>query len=86
MALIGALPLRKPGSLASPANSVVIFDAILNNKGKPVAGRFDYKTDYLENQGEPVDDHLDGVLFTDHALRVWEPEAEEDIGQVGSPD
>ena len=31
-------------------------------------------------------DHLDGVLFTDHALRVWEPETEEDIGQVGSPD
>jgi len=31
-------------------------------------------------------DHLDGVLFTDHALRVWEPEMEVDVGQVGSPD
>lgn len=27
-------------------------------------------------------DHLDGILFTDHALQVWEPEAE--VGQVGS--
>ncbi len=29
-------------------------------------------------------DHLDGVLFTDHALSVWEPE--EDVGQVSSAD
>ncbi len=29
-------------------------------------------------------DHLHGVLFTDHALRVWEPEV--DVGQVSSAD
>jgi peptide deformylase len=29
-------------------------------------------------------DHLHGVLFTDHALRVWEPEV--DVGQVSSTD
>ncbi len=29
-------------------------------------------------------DHLDGVLFTDHALSVWEPE--EDVGQVTAAD
>ena len=29
-------------------------------------------------------DHLHGVLFTDHALNVWEPEV--DVGQVSSAD
>jgi len=29
-------------------------------------------------------DHLNGVLFTDHALSVWEPEV--DVGQVSSAD
>ena len=41
------------------------FDSVLDKKGKPKAGQFDYKTDYLEDLGEPADHHLEVISLED---------------------
>ncbi|MBW2483401.1 MAG: hypothetical protein JRF38_25715, partial [Deltaproteobacteria bacterium] len=39
------------------------FDRVIDKKGKPVAGKFDYKTDYLGTYGYLADDHMQVIPF-----------------------
>ncbi len=37
------------------------FDSVVDKKGKPIAGKFDYKTDYLGTYGTLADKHLEVI-------------------------
>lgn len=46
----------------------------LNRKGQPVKYKL---SDWLARIFQHEMDHLDGVLYTDRAIRIWKPTAEE---------
>lgn len=73
--------LSIPGIVGEVMRPVEATVEALDRHGKPITIE---ANGWLARIFQHEIDHLDGILFTDHALSVWEPET--DVGQVGSLD